>query len=75
MVAPIHKLFTLLTGANKMPIFTVEITLGNDAMLTAEDVAAALRTIANKLETGNHKGRVMDVNGNTVGSYCLPEVC
>lgn len=50
---------------------TLIITLGNDAMQTGEDVAAALRTVAAKMETAGTgaNGRIRDTNGNTVGGW------
>lgn len=49
--------------------FTVEIELGNDAMQTGADVAAALREIADKLDAGIDAGIVRDANGNEVGRF------
>jgi hypothetical protein len=53
--------------------FIASITLGNDAMQTAEDVAGALRTIADQLEGGVPPGQhpIRDVNGNTVGHWAV----
>lgn len=52
-------------------MFNLKITLGNDAMQTADDVAAALRTVIEKLEAGRTSGRIMDLNGNSVGDWDL----
>jgi hypothetical protein len=49
--------------------FTVKIYLGNDAMQTPEDVADALRRVAEQLENGTTEGSIRDINGNTVGSF------
>ena len=49
--------------------FTVEITLGNEAMRSGSDVAGALREIAAKVETDQDAGTVRDINGNTVGEF------
>lgn len=50
--------------------FSLKITMGNDAMLTPEDVAAALRAVAKRLEDGNGQGgNIRDLNGNTVGNF------
>ena len=64
--------------------FTLSITLGNDAMQTGEDLAAALHSVANKLtalgddpiddlEDFDAFGRVMDANGNGVGRWLIQE--
>ena len=53
------------------PSFTITIELGNAAMETAEDIAAALRKLADQLDQGQHVPHqtrcVKDVNGNVVG--------
>jgi hypothetical protein len=58
--------------------FTLEITLGNDAMQTPADVRNALMKIANRLERGQDpyspfegedSGKIMDGNGNSVGKW------
>ncbi len=65
--------------------FTLTITLGNAAMLTAEDIAGAIFGIAGRLERicpsgdltdedSNNTGAggpVKDINGNTVGKWEL----
>lgn len=53
-------------------MFTVKIKLGNAAMQTAEDIAEALRRLADKVESADvesDRGVVMDLNGNQVGSW------
>jgi hypothetical protein len=54
-----------------MDTFTLTIKLGNDAMQAAEDVARALRTVSIMLDDGYTEGRVMDENGNSVGTFAL----
>jgi hypothetical protein len=52
--------------------FTLTITLGNDAMQLPEDVAEALRIVADKLPTSfasKDEGIIRDVNGNNVGDW------
>jgi hypothetical protein len=58
--------------------FTLEITLGNDAMQTPADVRNALRKVADRLERdqdayspfeGEDSGKIMDGNGNSVGKW------
>jgi hypothetical protein len=50
--------------------FDVRITLGNDAMESANDVAAALRSIANRLDNEHAtQGVIRDANGNAVGEW------
>ena len=49
--------------------FTLKIELGNDAMQSREDIADALRSVAQQMENGGGVGHIMDANGNTVGKY------
>lgn len=50
--------------------FTLEIRLGSDAMQSGPDVAAALRKVADRIENGlEARGKIVDLNGNTVGEY------
>lgn len=51
--------------------FSLEIEMGNDAMMRASDVAKALREVATTLENERTRkeGRIRDANGNTVGSW------
>jgi ribosomal protein L17 len=51
--------------------FKVEITVGDDAMRTPDDVAKALREIADQLITAPKGGLVSDRNGNVVGRFRL----
>jgi len=51
--------------------FKVEITVGDDAMRTPDDVAKALREIANQLIIAPKGGLVSDRNGNVVGRFRL----
>ena len=60
--------------------FTVELELGNEAMESANDIATALRAIADQVEQHNsqvlrpmHSRSVMDSNGNTIGSWNIQE--
>lgn len=56
--------------------FTLEIELGNDAMQTKGDIAAALtqvaarfpRCIMGRMVVGDY-GSIRDINGNTVGKW------
>lgn len=52
-----------------MKKFNVEIEMGNDAMLTREDVASALGRVAEALRAGRGLGPILDENGNKVGTY------
>lgn len=52
-----------------MTTFSVYITLGNAEMRTGRNVAGALREIADKVEGGHTEGRIMDANGNSVGTW------
>ena len=62
--------------------FTLTINLGNDAMRTGEDLAAALHAVADKLaslggdpvedlieDDYDASGRIRDENGNTCGRW------
>ena len=53
----------------KVKKFSLEIELGNDAMLTARDVAWALLSVSQSLmDKGWHAPqKIRDENGNTVG--------
>jgi hypothetical protein len=51
--------------------FTLVIELGNAAMLGPRNVAPALSKVAGRLESGETDGRIMDVNGNSVGNWNL----
>lgn len=48
----------------------IEIAIGNAAMSDPADIAAALRTTADRVETGQRglACGIKDANGNTVGS-------
>lgn len=57
-------------------MFTLEIEMGNEAMLTRRDVAEALRAAADKLLVDDQDGfehdeagMICDVNGNYVGDW------
>jgi hypothetical protein len=51
-------------------VFRLHIELGNDAMQTGPDVAAALREVADQIEHNlEARGNIRDLNGNTVGHY------
>ena len=55
-------------------VFSATIRLGDDAMLTAADVAAALRKIADRLESEGTTGTfqtILDANGSDVGRWKL----
>lgn len=54
--------------------FTLTIRLGNAAMQTGDDVAAALAGVTDSLLAGVTSGTIRDLNGNTVGSWNLPEL-
>ena len=55
-------------------MFRLSITLGNDAMQTPMDIAAALRDIADALDyTERDSGTIFDYNGNSVGRWEISE--
>lgn len=53
--------------------FKLEIKLGNSAMQGAGQVAGALREVAAKIDRGRYDGKIMDDNGNSVGTYGFTE--
>lgn len=50
--------------------FTLTIELGNAAICSKRDVAAAIRLVADRLRTVD-EGNIKDVNGNTVGGFAM----
>lgn len=56
-----------------MSNFEMTLNLGNVAMATAQDVADALRKVAQRLEDGDTASPILDANGNTVGGWFLAE--
>lgn len=50
-------------------MFRLTIKLGNAEMQTPEDIAGALRDVADAVEQGRADGFVHDTNGNRVGSW------
>ena len=49
--------------------FKATIRLGNAAMLTCDDLAAALHEMAAAVSSGAPDGKVHDANGNLVGEW------
>lgn len=49
--------------------FKLEIKMRNATMQTVEDIAQALRDVANKLERGCTSANILDINGNVVGTF------
>lgn len=49
--------------------FGVLIHLGNEAMVSPNDVADALEQVQYRLKHGITAGKILDVNGNTVGAF------
>lgn len=58
-----------------MKTFTLKIKLGNAAMQTRDDVARALRAVANRIDTNLHAHpsgvTILDDNGNSVGVWAF----
>ena len=56
-----------------MQQFTLTIELGNEAMQTPRNVAAALKRVSAAINAGDwhpgHTKSIMDPNGNRVGSW------
>lgn len=64
--------------------FTLEIDMGNAAMLSRRDLARALEALAEKARSGDlfrsmlpgdslNSGKIRDENGNTVGAWHFVE--
>lgn len=59
--------------------FTLEIDMGNDAMLTAADIADALDDTSRGIRDdgdfipGDHEFAIRDANGNTVGKWMVTD--
>jgi hypothetical protein len=57
-------------------MFKIEIETGNAAFEDDNrnyELARILRQIAERLESGEDAGRVLDINGNKVGSFEMEE--
>lgn len=56
-------------------MFKIEIETGNAAFEDDRnmELARILRQIAERLENGEDAGRVLDINGNKVGSFEIEE--
>lgn len=56
-----------------MTQFILKIKLGNEAMQTGYNVSRSLNQVADRLnrydQLSECKGSIMDINGNTVGSW------
>lgn len=48
---------------------SINIDSDNDAMQTFQEAAAAVRGVASRIREGRTQGKILDVNGNTVGSW------
>lgn len=49
--------------------FTLEIEMGNDMMRRPSHVADALAKVAKRILDGSDGGKIMDMNGNSVGRF------
>lgn len=56
-----------------MTTFEMRIELGNAAMQTPPELADAIEGVAERVRDGVVEGKIRDLNGNTVGSWILPE--
>jgi len=57
-----------------MTKFKLEITLGNDSMITNDDIARSLIKVSKQLELWydpKEQYRILDDNGNTVGKWSI----
>ena len=52
-----------------MKRFTLEIELENDAFRDGAELPRILRAVAKRIEDGERSGKVMDINGNSCGSW------
>ena len=50
-------------------LFTLQIDIGNDAMLSNADVVEALASVSSRVAEGCQSGVIRDVNGNDVGTF------
>ena len=53
--------------------FRLRIEMGNAEMCSEWDVADALKVVAQRLQKGEQTGKIMDLNGNTVGEFKFTE--
>jgi len=50
--------------------FVLNITMGNDAMRVRQDLALALESVKTRLLSSSvSEGKIMDLNGNSVGKW------
>ena len=58
-----------------MSQFILKITLGNEAVQTGYDIAMILKALSKKIDTihdmKGEYGKLMDLNGNSVGSWVV----
>ena len=47
----------------------LQFETGNEGMQTSEAIAAILVEVAGKIQTGREDGRIMDINGNSIGEW------
>jgi hypothetical protein len=56
-----------------MAQFILKITLGNEVMQTGYDIAMVLKALSKRIDSVDdikgEYGKLMDLNGNTVGSW------
>ena len=55
-----------------MPQFILKINLGNDAMLTKDDIAERLSALAKEMRGDQFRsldGYIRDINGNVCGTW------
>jgi len=52
-----------------MKRFKMEVELENDAFRDGAELPRILRAVAKRIEDGEIRGTVRDVNGNTCGSW------
>ena len=53
--------------------FSLTIELGNDAMKNRFHIIKTLGQVAKKVADNQQSGKIMDVNGNSVGTWELEE--
>ena len=62
-------------GDLTMAQFILKITLGNDAMQTGYDISRVLNALSKRIDSVDNikgeYGKLMDDNGNTVGSWSV----
>ena len=52
-----------------MPNFVIKVKIGNVGTLSYADIGWMLDNVSKRVKNGTASGKIMDVNGNTVGAF------